>query len=355
MKHISDGAAKASAAKSRGSTLLEVARLAGVSPASVSRAFNSPQMLSPATLRRIQAASASLNYQPDGLARSLRRNRSMVIGAVMPSLRHAYFATTVEGVQSAIARRGYTLLLATSNFDEQIEFEAVQSMIRHGVDGFVLVGLQHDPRLLELLDQRGKPYVITWSFDRKLPSVGFDHRRAMASLVMHLLDLGHRDVVAVLAFLKVSDRERDRLAGVADAFEARGLHFASDHVVYAGGSGLQDGRNALRAARERFPAATAIVCANDLLAAGALMECAAQGVSVPHDLSITGYGDLDIALAVNPPLTTVRTQAHDMGRIAAEGLLARVAGEEALEHVELPTELILRGTTGPRGGAHRDH
>ena len=329
------------------SRLAEVARLANVSPATVSRAFNAPGLVSAPTLKRVTDAASRLNYVADGLARSLRRNRSMVVGAVMPALRHAYFASTVEGLQTTIAKRGYTLLLATSDFDEAAELASVRAMIRQGVDGFILVGLQHDPDLLPLLEDLKKPFVITWSLAADLPSVGFDHRAAIQPVVNHLLDLGHRDIVAVMAFLGVSDRERERLAGIEDAFSRRGARFAPDRVVYAGGSGLQDGRNAFRAARSRFPNATAIICSNDLLAAGVMMECAARGVSVPGDMSVVGYGDLDIAAAMTPAITTVKTPADQMGRVAAANLLAMLAGDAVLDHVELATEFILRASTGP--------
>lgn len=328
-------------------TLADVAALARVSPATASRAFNQPELLNPETRERVRAAAVELRYLPDGLARSLRSNRSKVIGAVMPALRHAYFASTVEGLQLAIAKQGYTLVLATSEFDPQTELSAIASMIRQGIDGVVLVGTQHDPELFALLRARGKPFVITWSYDARLPSVGFDHRHAMTPLVSHLLDLGHRDVVAIMAFLEVSDRERDRLAGIEDAFRQRGLDFAPDRVFRARGSGLQDGRNAFRAARERFPESTAVICANDLLAAGVLMECAALGLRVPADLSVTGYGDLDIAAAMTPAITTVRTPSAEMGRIAADCLLAKLAGQDTVDHIELETVLIVRASTGP--------
>ncbi|WP_342722331.1 substrate-binding domain-containing protein [Bradyrhizobium sp. B097] len=329
------------------SRLAEVADLARVSPATVSRAFNTPNLLNEATLKRVNAAAAELNYIPDGLARSLRRNRSMVIGAVVPALRHAYFASTVEGLQSEIARHGYTLLLATSDFDEKAELAAVRSMIRQGVDGVVLVGMQHDPALLPLLNDLGKPFIVTWSYDTTVASVGFDHRKAIQPVVNHLLDLGHRDVVTIMAFLNVSDRERDRLAGIEDAFAARGAAFPRDRVIFAGGSGLQDGRNAFRTAQARFPEATAVICANDLLAAGAMMECTSRGLSVPRDVSVVGYGDLDIAAAMTPAITTVRTPAAEMGRMAANSLLAKLAGADGVEHIELATELIVRSSTGP--------
>ncbi|WP_426412628.1 LacI family DNA-binding transcriptional regulator [Bradyrhizobium ganzhouense] len=329
------------------SRLAEVARLAAVSPATVSRAFNAPNLLNGETLKRVTDAATRLNYIPDGLARSLRKNRSMVIGAVMPALRHAYFASTVEGLQCEIAKHGYTLLLAVSDFSEATELAAVRSMMRQGVDGFILVGMQHDPALLPLLRDLKKPFVITWSYDQTIASVGFDHRKAIQPVINHLLDLGHRDIVATMAFLNVSDRERERLAGIQEAFAKRDLQFTADRVIYAGGSGLQDGRNAFRTVQVRFPKATAVICANDLLAAGTMMECAARGLSVPGDVSVVGYGDLDIAAAMNPAITTVRTPADEMGRLAAECLIGRLAGRDGLEHIELATELIVRGSTGP--------
>jgi LacI family transcriptional regulator len=270
----------------------------------------------------------------------------MVIGAVMPSLRHAYFATTVEGLQSEIAKNGYTMLLGVAGFDDLAELEAVRSMIRQGVDGFVLVGRQHDPALLPLLQERAKPFILTWSYDSALPSVGFDHRIAIQAAVDHLVDLGHEEFVALMAFPSI-DRERERSAGIEDALRRRGKPFTKDRVIYAGGSALQDGRNAFRAARAKFPKATAIVCANDLLAAGALMECSAIGLTVPGQISVVGYGDLDIAAAMNPSITTVRTPAEDMGRLAARSLLAKLAEKAELDHIELATELVVRGSTGP--------
>jgi LacI family transcriptional regulator len=186
---------------------------------------------------------------------------------------------------------------------------------------------------------------VTWSYDPSQPSVGFDHFRAIQPLVHHLLDLGHRELMVIMAFLKVSDRERERLQGIQQVFAERGMVFDTHNVIYAGGSGLQDGRNALRMALERgwF---SAVICGNDLLAAGALMECAAQKIRVPEDLSVAGYGDLDIAGAMNPPITTVRLDAEEMGALAATCLLARLSGSEPLDRIELMTQFVVRGSTG---------
>jgi LacI family transcriptional regulator len=346
MKSFSSKARSELKSRSGPSRLTEVAALAAVSPATVSRAFNAPHLLTAETRARVALAAQKLNYLPDGLARSLRRNRSMVVGAVMPSLRHAYFATTVEGIQSELTRSGYTLLLGTAGFDQSAELAAVRAMIRQGVDGFVLVGRQHDPELLPLLCAREKPFMLTWCYDTTLPSVGFDHRLAIQAAVDHLVDLGHEEFVAVMAW-QTLDREQERLAGIEDALARRGMRFSRERAIFAGGSAPQDGRNAFRAARARFPQATAVVCANDLLAAGVLMECSALSLSVPGQLSVVGYGDLDIAGAMNPPITTVRAPAEEMGALATRSLLAKLAGEADLEHIELATELLVRASTGP--------
>ena len=143
------------------------------------------------------------------------------------------------------------------------------------------------------------------------------------------------------------DREQERSEGIADALRRRGKTFRAEQLIFAGGSALQDGRNAFRASRVRNPGATAIICANDLLAAGVMMECSATSLPVPRQISVVGYGDLDIAAAMNPGITTVRTPAEEMGKIAARSLLAKLSGGAELEHIELETELVVRGSTGP--------
>ncbi len=321
--------------------------MAGVSAATVSRAFNTPQQLNSETLKRVTEAAQSLRYQPNGVARSLRRNRSMAIGAVIPSFRHAYFGSTVEGLQSGCRAAGYSLLIATSDYDEKKELDAVHAMVRQGVDGLVLVGLQRDPELQALLDESGIPYIVTWSYDEKLPSIGFNHGKAMELVTRHLLDLRHTRIAVLMAFLRVSDRERDRLAGIETALRARGMNLPPDRIFFAGGSGLQDGRNAMRAVLQQHPRTTAVICANDLLAAGAIMECRARGVVVPEQLSITGYSDLEFASAMEPGITTVRTPSERLGLLAAEWLVRKLAGDAVIERCELETELIIRGSTGP--------
>lgn len=328
-------------------SMQEVARRAGVSPATVSRAFNSPEQLNQATLKRVTEAAQALRYQPNGVARSLRRSRSMAIGAVIPSFRHGYFGSMVQGLQAGCRNGGYSLLIANSDYDEKKELDAVHAMIRQGVDGLVLVGVQRDPELTQLLEQGGIPAIVTWSYSREVPSIGFDHRKAMAMATRHLIDLQHERFAVIMAFLRVSDRERERLAGIEDALAAKGLPLRPDQIVFAGGSGLQDGRNAMRALLQRNPETTAVVCANDLLAAGALMECRAQGIAVPERLSITGYSDLEVAAAMDPGITTVSTPSERLGLMAAEWLARKLAGEAVVDSCELETQLIIRGSTGP--------
>ncbi|AMM26362.1 LacI family DNA-binding transcriptional regulator [Variovorax sp. PAMC 28711] len=331
----------------------EVARQAGVSPATVSRAFNSPHQLNQDTLKRVTAAAQALRYQPNGVARSLRRSRSMAIGAVIPSFRHGYFGSMVEGLQVGCRNAGYSLLIATSDYDEKKELDAVHAMVRQGVDGLVLVGVQRDPELAVLLEQSGLPCIVTWSYSPDVACIGFDHQKAMDNATRHLLDLRHERFAVIMAFLRVSDRERDRLAGIEGALAARGLPLPADRIVFAGGSGLQDGRNAMRAVLQQHPDTTAVICANDLLAAGALMECRTQGIAVPERMSITGYSDLEVAAAMDPGITTVSTPSEKLGLLAAEWLARKLAGETVMERCELETQLIIRGSTGPAASTAR--
>jgi LacI family transcriptional regulator len=173
-------------------SVADVARLAGVSPATVSRAFNTPALLGAQTLERVQRAAQQLGYQPYGLARSLRKRRSMVLGIVMPSLRYAYYAGTLELLQSLLAAEGYTLLLSTANHDPQAELAGVRALMAQGVDGVILFGRPLHDESAPLLARRGVPHLRCWSALPGEPSVAFDHGAAMAAVVDHLVALGHR-------------------------------------------------------------------------------------------------------------------------------------------------------------------
>jgi len=327
-------------------TVKDVALLAQVSPATVSRAFNSPAMLDETTLGKVRAAAQKLKYQPLGIARSLRVRRSMVVGAVIQSMENAsYIAGMVELSQSLLAQHGYTMLLASSQFSDEHAVVATRAMIRQGIDALMLINGQPDTGVFPLLHEFEIPYVSAWVRIPGQPSQGFDHLRAMRDVACHLLDLGHRDLAVVIPFLKTNDPQRWRLRIIEDTLAARGIEPNRCFLVDDCGFGVWDGRRALARIAEQAPRTTAVICANDNLAAGAILECHARGLHVPGYMSITGYNDLEIASALEPSITTIRTPYELVARATVDYLLARMAGASPSNGPAIPTELIVRAST----------
>jgi len=326
--------------------LSDVATTAGVSTATVSRTLNAPEKVAPAARERVVAAIAELGYVPHGAARALASQRSMTIGVLIPTLENSIFAASVHGLEQRLERDGYNLLLASSEYDPDREVAQAKVLIERGVDGLVLVGTAHHPALYERLQQASIPYVTTWSFDSggDAPSIGIDNRGAMAGMVRYLLDLGHTAIAIISPSVDSNDRIAARRGGVRDAMAERGLAFDERYLAECRYS-IMGGRESLRFLMNLDPAPTAIVCTSDVLAFGAMVEARAQGIAIPAALSITGFDDLDFAEHLQPPLTTIHVPAADLGARAADYLLASIAGRPIADRIELPVNLIVRGTT----------
>jgi LacI family transcriptional regulator len=332
--------------------LADVARRAGVSTASVSRALNTPEKVSEALRARVETAVRELGYIPSGAARALASRQSRAMGALVPTLDNAIFANGINALQRRLHELGYALLIACSDYDRAQEVEEIRVLLSHGVEGLMLVGQAHAAELLRLIDQRGVPVVHCWTYDPQSasPCIGFDNRAAARRVAEHLLDLGHRRIAMIAGVTRHNDRAAARVAGVRDALQARGLDLEPERLVECRYD-VAEGRQALRALMAvdgRKP--TAVVCGNDVIALGALLECQAAGIAVPAQLSITGFDDLRLSAHLQPALTTVRVPSEEMGVRAAEYLAARRRGDHPLARIEVETSLVLRGTTGPTTG-----
>lgn len=332
----------------RPATLADVARLAKVSTATVSRALTLPQKVRPHTLSRVQTAVLTLGYVAHGAARALASRRTRTIGAVIPTLDNAIFANTTHALQKALDEAGYTLLLASHEFDPAIEARATRALIERGVDAMVLLGTTHDPSVFRMIAAHRVPYVLTWALDPggHHPCVGFDNRAAAVQVADYLLDIGHREFAMISGLTANNERARERLEGVRAALAARGGELPAARIVEKPFT-LAAGREGLREVMRGAPSPTAAICGNDVLAIGALAECHTQGIAVPQQLSITGFDDMEMAAAVSPGLTTVRFPTAELGVYAANHLLMRLAGKNVELRRELPVELVVRGTTAP--------
>lgn len=328
--------------------LADVARAAGVSLATASRALSEPGMVRDDTRGRVEEAAAMLGYVPHGAARALATRRTRTIGAVFPPVDNPIFAGATHALAQELAAAGYTLLLASYDYDLDAELAATRALVERGADGLVLVGMDHRPETLAVLDRAEVPYEITWSLDDagRQHCIGFSHRGASIRVTQHLLDLGHREIAVIAGDTKRNDRARERLAGVRDALAARGVKLPARRVVETDFS-VANGRAAFAKLLERAPGFTAVIGGNDPLAIGALFECRDRGIDVPGQVSITGFDDIELAGELSPGLTTVRVPSAEIGREAGRRLLARLAGKVVPTMKELPAPLVVRGTTGP--------
>ncbi len=327
--------------------LSDVAKVAGVSPATVSRVINSPDKVSAELRERVGAAVEKLHYVPDGAARALASRQSRTIGVVVPTLDIAIFAAGVAALQARLNEAGYTLLVTNAEYDLKKEAQEVRALIERGVDGLVLVGGGHAPEIYKLLQTRGVPYVNTYHYasDKKHPCIGVDNRSAAGRVVDYLHDLGHRQFAVITSPVKHNDRIAARRDGFVERLAAHGIKAPARRVLEVPYS-MADGRIALRSVVEGRRRITAVMCTNDVLAIGALFECRALGVAVPRVLSVTGFDDLDLAMHVDPALTTVHVPAAEIGRRAAGLVLARIDRTEVPDRVELAANLIVRASTG---------
>jgi LacI family transcriptional regulator len=332
----------------RTAKLADVARLARVSTATVSRALTQSGKVKAATATRIRQVVEALGYVAHGAARALASRRTRTVGAVIPTLDNAIFANTTHALQKTLDEAGYTLVLACHEYDVRAEARMTQALIERGVDGLVLLGMSHDASVFQMIEKHQLPYVLTWALDAsgRHPCVGFDNRAAAIRITRHLLDLGHREFGMICGITEANERAAERFEGVREALAAAGIVLRPERLVEKPYT-LPAGREGLRDVLHGTPRPTAVICGNDVLAIGALAECHARGLAVPREVSVTGFDDLEMAAVVTPALTTVHFPTAELGTLAAQHLLARFANRPAAPRTELPVELVVRGSTAP--------
>ncbi len=303
----------------------DVARQAGVSTMTVSRAIREPAKVAPATRARVSAAIASLGYMPNLTAGSLASQRSGIIAAIVPTIDNSIFAETMRGLTENLTAAGYQVLLGQTGYDENAEEALVAAFLGRRVDGMVVTGVKHSVLTRQRLIKADIPVVETWDLTRNPIDmvVGFSNRDAGRAIARYLLDRGYLR----LGFAGGGDdRTRSRLAGFEAAI--RRVKGASlTRAMLPAGTSFRGGREALSDLLAQDPGLQAIFCSNDAVAVGALMECRRRGIEVPRHLAIAGFADLEIAAEVEPALTSVQVRSRTIGEEAANMLLARLRGE----------------------------
>jgi LacI family transcriptional regulator len=344
---------KVTASRPSQSTLQDVARAAGVSAATASRALNGNAAVARSLQSRVEAAAEALSYVPHASARALASRRTCRIACILPTIDNSIFARFSEALQRRIQRDQYGMMLSVTDFDEEIEARAIREVTAAGVDGIVLVGARRPREIYEFLTRRRLPFLLTNIFAPNVPypQVGYDNMAGSQSVVRYLMDIGHKNFAAIDGPLSENDRAADRFRGVRLALAERGIQIEQNALIERRFT-IQDGRNGFRTVMENYPDTTAVICGNDILAIGSLLEARSMGLRVPADISITGFDDLELASQLEISLTTVRVPMVEMGERAAETLLCLLRGQHAPQSTLVPISLVVRESTGaPREGA----
>jgi LacI family transcriptional regulator len=261
---------------------------------------------------------------------------------------NAMFASGLQVFQEELAKENVTLLVATTGFDPAQELLQIKSLIGQGADGLLLIGNERLDETWEFIDKRNVAHVVAWCNTTRPGHhfVGFDNAQAAADAARRAMEMGHRRLGLISGLTHVNDRARARRDGVRQAVAAFGQGARLTHEVEADYL-IDEGAAALRKILAQPETPTALLCANDALAAGAMMEARAQGLALPEDLSVVGFDDVGIARVITPALTTVRVPQEEMGREAARLLMAKSQGASDLTSCTLETEFILRASLVP--------
>lgn len=324
-------------------TIRDVARHAGVSQPTASLVLgNHPRArVAPATRERVLAAAAALGYRPNVVAQSLARGRSYALGVIVPDLGNPFFADVVAGAGRVAAEAGYALLLCGEG--ERPAAAHLATLLSRQIDGVIVDAL--NAAELDEAALAGVNVVLVDEPSERWPGVASDAPGAGRMAAEHLLGLGHRRLAFIGPAADVHAfrmRERGFVRRLRDAHvELPSALLRRAPATVAGG------REAMRALLAERPRPTAVFCANDLIAIGALKACAAAGVRVPAELSLVGCDDIEMARLVTPELTTVTVPARELGARAARLLVRQLAGESTRPPAALPVRLVARGTTGP--------
>jgi LacI family transcriptional regulator len=338
-------------------TIRQLARLSGVSVGTVSRALNGYSDVRPETRERIVRLASELDYTPTAAARALVTQRSHVIGLVLdtgeghPDLQHPFFHEVIVGLKNHIGANGFDLLLFASERpgNGYGPHSYLKRCRHHNVDGVVLMGVDGENDEVRKVTGSGLPTAgVDVEIDGPATTYAIsDNCGGAGAAVRHLHELGHRRIATITGLLGTRPG-RDRLQGYREALAELGLPAREDYIA-EGDFYTDSGRGGMVRLLALDEPPTAVFAGSDMMALGAIHAAAAAGMSVPRDLSVVGFDDMQLADQMNPPLTTLRQDKAGLGTAAGAELVRMIDGEpeSAMPVVMLPVELIARGSSAP--------
>jgi DNA-binding LacI/PurR family transcriptional regulator len=326
-------------------TMEEISKMAGVSLATVSRTIHSPHLVRKETRERINHVMEKVNYVYHATAGDLSRKRSSIIGVIIPTAKSLVFSTTLFAIQETAQQNNYSLITGSSKYDIETELKLLQQFKERRLAGIILTGFvigQKD--LVKELVKGGMPCVVIWDKldDSDLSYVGFDNFKATYAITEYLISLRHKRIGLIVGPYTKVERVKKRLAGFKAALKDYGITYDPSLVIEKEPT-LIDGKEAMSRLLSLSVRPTAVLAASDTLAVGALSAARDMGLRIPKDISLAGFDDIDVAGYCNPPLTTVRVPAYQIGQIAFKILIDMVnARSSQVQQYCLDTSLIIR-------------
>jgi LacI family repressor for deo operon, udp, cdd, tsx, nupC, and nupG len=327
----------------------DVAKLANVSTATVSRVLRNPETVKENTRKKVLNVIEQLNYQPNILARHFRRNETNTILVMVPNILNTVFTGIIEGIESEAARNGYRVLLGNTNKSVENEYGLIDLLKQKQTDGMILFSARMDPKTLVNLSEE-YPIVLTTAYidGLKVPTVSIDNISSSRNAVEHLIKLGHTRIAHISGPLEFNG-SRDRYKGYQQALLQNDLKIDS-MLVQEGDFTLESGYNLMLKfiAMEHPP--TAVFTANDEMAMGVVKAAKDYGLKVPEDLAVVGFDNISFSAIFEPALTTVAQPLFKMGQVSMQLLLQQIQGVQVskIQHI-LESELIIRDSCGGKG------
>jgi LacI family transcriptional regulator, gluconate utilization system Gnt-I transcriptional repressor len=325
----------------------DIARHAGVSPMTVSRALRDPATVSEKMRRKVEAAVREFGYLPNRIAGSLSSSRSNVVGLIVPSIRNSLYAGMIQAISDMLRANGLHLMIANSGHRLEDEEALVSALLAQRVCGLVLHNTMHSRRVRDLVRKTGVPAIETGNLpaDPLDMAVSYSNFEAARAMTLHLARLGYRKIGFVTLPLRDNDRSEERRRGYFAALQELGLPADPTLVLEAAG-GFSEGADAVVRLVQAHPDLDAGFFAGDVLAVGALFECQRRDWAVPGRVAIASFDDLDLLRHAVPAVTTLRIPRQEIGRRSAELLVNRLHGAPAERvRIDVGFEIVQREST----------
>ncbi|MGQ7248097.1 LacI family DNA-binding transcriptional regulator [Halomonas sp. V046] len=323
----------------------DVAELAKVSTATVSRAFNLPHMVNADLREKIFKAADELGYYSNAAAKALRQRRTRIIATILPKLDNTIYAETANAIQQTLYENGYVGILDTSGFDNSRISDRAKYLIEKGAEGILVFGRIDDPALIRHINKFKIPVICIYSYlaEESPPSIGIDNYSAATKIANHIYDLGHRKVLMISGPTVGNDRQQDRVRAFEDVSAEHGAEpivrtIKQDYVI-------SDAVDVFKKVYQQRDDVTACICNSDFIALGVLLACREMNIDVPGQLAVTGFDDISFATLLTPPLTTVSVPVADIGRRATQALIDFLEKGQAIVSEEVESQLIMREST----------